>query len=114
MLAPTLAFEGLVLGKKIRHGGHPVLRWNLANIAFKTNPDGNKKPYKAKIIDVDLRTIQELGRWASLSMVQRYSSLSKTHKAEAIEKLSNNSPAIFTTSAAETQHDTQLKMAINA
>jgi integrase len=37
---------------------------------------------------VDLRTIQELGRWASLSMVQRYSNISEGHKSEAIEKLS--------------------------
>jgi len=36
---------------------------------------------------VDLRTIQELGRWASLSMVQRYSNISETHKTQAIEKL---------------------------
>jgi site-specific recombinase XerC len=39
---------------------------------------------------VDLRTIQDLGRRAraSLSMVQRYSNISEGHKAEAIEKLS--------------------------
>lgn len=48
MAAPTLAFEGLVLGKKIRHGGNPVLRWNLANVAIRTDPAGNKKPDKAK------------------------------------------------------------------
>lgn len=44
---------------------------------------------------VDLRTIQELGRWASLAMVQRYSNISEGHKAEAIEKLSQG----FTTTA---------------
>ncbi len=38
-------------------------------------------------IGVDLRTIQELERWASLAMVQRYSNLSESHKAHAIEKL---------------------------
>jgi integrase len=37
---------------------------------------------------VDARTIQELGRWSSLAMVQRYVNLSKSHKAEAIEKIS--------------------------
>jgi integrase len=45
---------------------------------------------------VDLRTIQELGRWASLSMVQRYSNISEGHKAEAIERLSNNSTPVTT------------------
>ena len=36
---------------------------------------------------VDLRTIQDLGGWSDLSMVQRYSHLSPTHKREAIEKI---------------------------
>jgi site-specific recombinase XerD len=63
---------------------------------------------------VDLRTIQELGRWASLSMVQRYANLSKIHKAEAIEKLAETSPAIFTTPAGEKQCGVQMKIAINS
>jgi len=45
---------------------------------------------------VDLRTIQELGRWASLAMVQRYSNISEFHKTEAIERLSKNSTPRFT------------------
>lgn len=36
---------------------------------------------------VDLRTIQDLGGWSDLSMVQRYSHLSPTHKREAIERI---------------------------
>lgn len=36
---------------------------------------------------VDLRTIQELGGWANLDMVQRYSHLSPSHKAEAVERI---------------------------
>ncbi len=47
---------------------------------------------------VDLRTIQELGGWKSLKMVERYSHLSPGHKAEAVEKISNHFPTIFTTS----------------
>ena len=39
---------------------------------------------------VDMRTIQELGRWKDIRMVQRYANLSERHKAEAIEKLSNS------------------------
>ncbi|MGH7390793.1 MAG: tyrosine-type recombinase/integrase [Candidatus Rokuibacteriota bacterium] len=46
---------------------------------------------------VDLRTIQELGGWASLDMVQRYSHLSPTHKAEAVERIAPNFPTGFTT-----------------
>jgi site-specific recombinase XerD len=46
---------------------------------------------------VDLRTVQELGGWKSLNMVQRYAHLSKEHKQKAVELLAKNSPAIFTT-----------------
>jgi integrase len=46
---------------------------------------------------VDPRTIQELGGWASLEMVERYTHLSPTHKAEAVERIARNSPTLFTT-----------------
>jgi integrase len=46
---------------------------------------------------VDPRTIQELGGWASLEMVERYTHLSPTHKAEAVEGIAQNSPTLFTT-----------------
>ena len=46
---------------------------------------------------VDPRTIQELGGWASLKMVERYTHLSPTHKAEAVERIAQNSPTLFTT-----------------
>lgn len=36
---------------------------------------------------VDLRTIQELGGWREISMVERYSHLSPRHKVEAVERL---------------------------
>ncbi len=48
---------------------------------------------------VDLRTIQELGGWRSLKMVERYAHLSPSHKAEAIERLASNFPTRFTTPA---------------
>lgn len=35
---------------------------------------------------VDLRTVQELGGWKELKMVERYSHLSPKHKADAVEK----------------------------
>ena len=46
---------------------------------------------------VDPRTIQELGGWSSLEMVERYTHLSPTHKAEAVERIAQNSPTLFTT-----------------
>jgi integrase len=36
---------------------------------------------------VDLRTVQELGGWRDLSMVQRYAHLSPSHKAQAVERI---------------------------
>jgi len=36
---------------------------------------------------VDLRTVQELGGWRTLSMVQRYGHLSPDHLAAAVEKI---------------------------
>ncbi len=36
---------------------------------------------------VDLRTVQELGGWSDLSLVQRYSHLAPLHKSQAVEKI---------------------------
>ena len=48
---------------------------------------------------VDLRTVQELGGWATLSLIQRYAHVSPSRKAEAVERLvRNNSTTLFTTS----------------
>jgi phage terminase large subunit-like protein len=33
---------------RIRHGGHPVLRWNAANVCVDTDANGNIKPSKKK------------------------------------------------------------------
>jgi len=38
----------LVLSRKIRHGGHPVLRWNADNLVVRMDPAGNLKPDKEK------------------------------------------------------------------
>ncbi len=42
---------------------------------------------------VDLRTVQELGGWASLAMVERYSHLAPEHKLEAVERLTKTGSA---------------------
>ena len=46
---------------------------------------------------VDPHTMMELGGWASLEMVQRYTHRSPTHKAEAMERIASNFPTLFTT-----------------
>ena len=48
---------------------------------------------------VDARTIQELGGWKKLEMVERYTHLVPDHKVAAIQKLRNNVPDIFPTEA---------------
>jgi phage terminase large subunit-like protein len=51
MSAPAKQFEALVLSGKIRHGGHPVLRWMAANVSVEQDAAGNIKPSKAKSAD---------------------------------------------------------------
>jgi phage terminase large subunit-like protein len=44
--APTKALEAAIVGKELRHDGHPVLRWCLGNVAVESDPAGNLKPSK--------------------------------------------------------------------
>lgn len=48
MSPPTKELMKLTLEKKIAHGGHPVLRWNMDNIFIRQDPAGNIKADKAK------------------------------------------------------------------
>ena len=40
--------ERIVLERKLNHGGHPVLRWNMDNAFVRTDPAGNLKIDKEK------------------------------------------------------------------
>ncbi len=65
MSAPTKDLEALVVGKRLRHGGNPVLRWMADNVSVKQDPAGNLKPDKAKSngrIDGIVALIMALGR----------------------------------------------------
>ena len=48
MSPPTKELMKLTLEKRIAHGGHPVLRWNMDNILIRTDPAGNIKADKSK------------------------------------------------------------------
>jgi phage terminase large subunit-like protein len=48
MSPPTKELMRLVLERKIAHGGHPVLRWNMDNAFVRTDPAGNQKIDKEK------------------------------------------------------------------
>lgn len=48
MSPPTKELLNLVLSKRIRHGGNPVLRWMADNAVVRQDPAGNIKPDKSK------------------------------------------------------------------
>jgi phage terminase large subunit-like protein len=68
MAAPTKELEKLIVGRQLAHGGHPVLRWMVSNVAVKQDPAGNIKPDKSKSterIDGVVALIMALGRAAT-------------------------------------------------
>ena len=40
---PTKSLEKSILGRQLRHDGHPVLRWCISNCAVEQDPAGNMK-----------------------------------------------------------------------
>jgi phage terminase large subunit-like protein len=44
--APTKSLEKAILARQLRHNGHPVLRWNVSNVAVESDATGNLKPSK--------------------------------------------------------------------
>lgn len=51
MSEPTKKLEELVLGGKLAHGGHPVLRWMAGNVSIEKDTAANWKPSKKKSIE---------------------------------------------------------------
>jgi phage terminase large subunit-like protein len=48
MSPPMKEIEQLVMGKKMLHGGHPVLRWNVGNVEIKIDENENIRPVKGR------------------------------------------------------------------
>lgn len=44
---PMKDFERLLLARKIRHGGNPLLRWQADSVSVVQDANGNLKPSKA-------------------------------------------------------------------
>jgi phage terminase large subunit-like protein len=42
--------EAAVLDKRIHHGGHPILRWQMSNVAIELDSAANRKPSKKRAI----------------------------------------------------------------
>jgi len=63
--APSLYLEKLVLGKQLRHAGHPVLRWMAGNTAVIRDVNDNIRPDKSATrarIDGIVALVMALGR----------------------------------------------------
>ena len=68
LTAPTKELETLVLSRRIRHGGHAVLRWMAGNVVVEQDAAGNIKPSKARStekIDGIVAAIMALARAAA-------------------------------------------------
>jgi phage terminase large subunit-like protein len=56
--------EKLVAARKIRHGGHPIMRWCFGNAITETDAAGNRKLDKSKPygrIDVAVAAVMAIG-----------------------------------------------------
>jgi phage terminase large subunit-like protein len=65
MNSPVKSFETVLHQGRLRHGGHPVLRWAFSNIVVSQDPAGSLKLNKAKSfekIDPMLALVMALGR----------------------------------------------------
>ena len=65
MNEPTKFLLRILLGRQLRHNGHPVLRWMASNMAARTDANGNYWPDKEKSgdkIDGMVALIMGLGR----------------------------------------------------
>lgn len=65
MNAPSKELEKLILAHGVRHAQHPVLTWNVANVAKEEDAAGNIKPSKSRSkhkIDGVVALIMALGR----------------------------------------------------
>lgn len=68
MSAPTKLFETSTLQGKVNHGGNPVLRWMLSNVAILKDPAENIKIDKAKSrerVDGVVATVMALGSYSA-------------------------------------------------
>jgi len=42
--------EAAILDRRIHHGGHPILRWQVSNVAIEMDASANRKPSKKRAI----------------------------------------------------------------
>lgn len=86
--APTKKFESYSLDGRFRHGGHPVLAWNVTNLRVVTDTNENIMPAKKKSagkIDGAVSAIMALGGWLNRNAMKQTSS--KDHRQNSGFKL---------------------------
>jgi phage terminase large subunit-like protein len=62
---PSKAFEALVVSRRVRHGGNPVMRWMISNVTVRQDANGNIAPDKSSAagkIDGVVSAIMARGR----------------------------------------------------
>lgn len=72
MTVPCYALEGLLKARRVTHDGHPILRWNISNVAVKRDEGGRLRPVKPKAIGQQRKRIDGVvALLMGLSMLQR-------------------------------------------
>jgi phage terminase large subunit-like protein len=72
MTSPCYAFEGLVKAKRVAHNGHPILKWNVANVEVKRDEAGRLRPVKPRVTGAYRKRIDGVvATLMGLSMLQR-------------------------------------------
>ena len=76
MNEPTKEFERIVRDGRLRHGGHPVMRWMASNASVKEDHWGNIRPIKPpkddkRKIDAIVASIMALGRLITTAKPQQ-------------------------------------------
>jgi phage terminase large subunit-like protein len=68
-MAPAIKeLERAIIGRRFRHGGHPVLRWNFDNVQVREDAAGNRQFHKGKSkdkIDGAVASAMAVGRAAA-------------------------------------------------
>jgi phage terminase large subunit-like protein len=66
--AATKELDKLVASGKVRHGGHPILRWMASHVEFETDPQENIRPSKKlsrERIDGIAALVMAIARWVA-------------------------------------------------
>ncbi|HXG69675.1 MAG TPA: terminase large subunit [Gemmatimonadaceae bacterium] len=72
MTAPCYLLEGLLKATRVAHAGHPILRWNVSNVAVKRDEAGRLRPVKPRVVGQHRKRIDGVvALLMGLSMLQR-------------------------------------------